>query len=165
MKKQLKDFLKYILMSGNKIAAMAAVPVVLATTTPVFAEEVSGTGIVKFEDEDIDAETILREQYGNHDYKTCDVSDVAKGQKYKTVRKQNFQTKDTPNIKITVEKPACKSVVYFTEQKGEIQFVRFQCEQSRFYNIGFAVQNDIFESKGACGAIKDVFRAINGKSK
>ena len=155
MSKQIKDF-KNIVQQQLCLVFFF----VLLTTNVIAAEKQNLDVRINFEaGKEIDAKQILMDEYGNQDYQTCDVSDVAVGKTHRFIKPTNDP--NLPKLVIDRKLPSCKSVVYFVKNQDSDKYIRFQYTDSRFYNLGFALTKDTLDKRGsACEAIKDVFKAI-----
>ncbi len=158
MIQNIKNLLKYSLVNRSKTVVGLTLLTLVAVAEPVHAEEIKVNGRINFDTDKVDAEKILTEKYGKQQYETCDVSDVAGNSKS---TKWKVPAQDESSIIIEKNMPSCQSVKYFVLTGDKYDSVHFQCEQTRFYNVKFAVSKSVMKQKGACEAIKEVFEAMN----
>ncbi len=170
MTQEIKNFLKYALVSGKKIAAGLTLMSMTAAFAPVRAEnqEVKDGCPLPENMSDVsyhvdyegcahvNARKIMRDKYGKQNYKKCYV--------YKTAQNTIYDIELEDGLKIQKHLPPCGSVVYYVAdgENGE-KHIRFQCDYARAYNIDFVTDEETLNKNGACNLINNVFEVIRGR--
>ena len=166
--------LKNIIVSGTKLKNKTVVFVNLATVllvvTPLYARAPVCSTPKKMKDntyrvdyegcKDVDAENVLRSQYGEQQYQKCVFNKV-----FVSYSSSDVKLPITEDYSLQIEKkfPFCTTVFYYTSDDvadKDRTLIRFQCMDARMYNAEMSVKKDVLAKGDLCAIIARTLQSI-----